>query len=164
MCAGRWPLGTFEHTWARSQHWAMVATPPEQLPISAGLGAVRQALLGLEQARGPVLARVGWETATTRWPEDLVLGMGLGNSRLAAGDLPGAAQAFEAVAARHDSAAAWNNLAELRWRLGQTDAARDAARHAWARAQSDEPAYRAAVQDTLRQLGLAPAGEPQPGR
>lgn len=152
----RWPLQTFEHTWARSGHWAMVASRPEQLPAVADASAVQAGLLGLERARGAAAARPGWEAAAQRWPDALVIGMGLGNSRYATGDLSGAARAFEQVASAHDSAAAWNNLAELRRQLGQTDAAREAARRAWQRALSAEPTFQPAVRDTLRQLGLSP--------
>ena len=94
--------------------------------------------------------------AAARWPDDLVIGMGLGNSRMATGDVAGAMQAFEQVAQRHDSAAAWNNLALLRWQLGQAGAAREAARRAWQRALQAEPAFQPAVRDTLGQLGLSP--------
>ena len=87
--------------------------------------------------------------AAARWPDDLVIGMGLGNSRMATGDVAGAMQAFEQVAQRHDSAAAWNNLALLRWQLGQAGAAREAARRAWQRALQAEPAFQPAVRDTL---------------
>ncbi|WP_022981440.1 PA2778 family cysteine peptidase [Ideonella sp. B508-1] len=152
----RWSLQTFEHTWARSEHWAMVANPPDRLPAMADATAVQESLLSLERARGAAAARPGWEAAAQRWPDALVIGMGLGNSRYATGDLPGAAQAFEQVARTHDSAAAWNNLAELRRALGQPDAAREAARRAWQRALSAEPAFQPAVRDTLRELGLSP--------
>jgi hypothetical protein len=51
----RWPLQTFEHTWARSGHWAMVASRPEQIPSVADASAVQEGLLGLERpaARRP---------------------------------------------------------------------------------------------------------------
>ena len=63
------------------------------------------------------------------------------DTRYASGDLTGAAQAFERVALRHDSAAAWHNLAVARQRLGQREAALVAADRALARAQAVEPQW-----------------------
>ena len=52
-----------------------------------------------------------------------------------------AAIGFERVALRHDSAAAWHNLAVVRQRLGQRAAALAAADRALARAPAAEPQW-----------------------
>jgi ABC-type bacteriocin/lantibiotic exporter with double-glycine peptidase domain len=39
------PMSTFEHTWARGGHWAMVALAPGRLPASTGEAAVLDALV-----------------------------------------------------------------------------------------------------------------------
>lgn len=152
----RWTFNTFEHTWGRSAHWAMGVGRPDQLPATASADAVRTGLLALERATSAATAEPGWAAAAARWPDDLVIGMGLGNSRVATGDVAGATRAFEQVAQRHDSAAAWNNLALLQWQQGQAEAAREAAHRAWQRALHAEPAFQPAVRDTLSQLGLSP--------
>ncbi|GAA0770734.1 PA2778 family cysteine peptidase [Ideonella azotifigens] len=147
-----WPMATFEHTWARSGHWAMAVTPPSRLPATAELPASREAVLALQRVQGAAASLPAWRAAAARWPQDLVLGMGLGNSLYARGDKAEAASQFEALAARLDSAAAWNNLAQVRWELGQPEAARQAAQQAWRRAEQAEPAWADAVGQTLRQV------------
>lgn len=156
--AADWPLATLEHTWARSGHWALGVTRPERLLTAAEPGAVQEALRTLERNQGPAVARPGWEQAWARWPGDLLLGLGTGNSRHACGDLAGAAQAFEQVAQRHDSAAAWNNLALTRQALGDRNGAAAAARQAWRRVEAGETVWREAVQATLDTLGLTRPG------
>ena len=145
-------LRTFEHTWARSGRWAFVVVPPGELPLTAGEAAVTQACIGFEHVAPAPLAARAYEAAQRRWPASLVLALGLGNTRYAGGDVAGAATAFAQAAERHDSAAAWNNLAQAEVRLGRADAARSAARRALARAQTAEPQWLDAARATLAQL------------
>lgn len=151
----RLPLATFEHTWARSRHWAFVALPPGELPATAEPAAVRDALLGFGLVAPPARAVTAWEAAVTRWPDDPVLGLGLGNSLVTAGDLPRAAAAFAAVAQRTDSAAAWNNLAAARLQLGDLPGAEAAAQRAVQRATEAEPAWREAALATQAEVAAA---------
>lgn len=148
----RFAIGTFEHTWARSGHWAFAVTRPGELPRSATEADAQQAALGFERVAAPAQAARAWQSVLERWPANLVAGMGLGNARHAAGDLRGAAAAFEQVAQRHDSAAAWNNLAQTRQELGDAAGARAAAARAVARARSAEPALLDTVLQTQREL------------
>jgi hypothetical protein len=78
-----------------------------------------------------------------------VAGIGLGNALQAAGDLTGAAQAFNAMAEQHDSAVAWNNLARLHLERGASALALAAAEKAVARATRAEPHWLAASRETL---------------
>jgi tetratricopeptide (TPR) repeat protein len=142
-------LRTFEHTWARGGHWAFVAVTPGQLPTSAREQEVVDALVGFERIAEPVAAARAFEGALDRWPANLALAIGLGNSLFAAGRLQPAEAAFAAAAQRHDSAAAWNNLARTRLALGRAEAAREAALHAVARAESAEPQWLQAARETL---------------
>lgn len=150
-------LATFERTWARGGHWAIVTLPPGRLPATVDEAAAVDAAIGFERAAAPAQAVLAYETLLQRWPGNLLAGMGLGNARHAAGDLAGAAVAFEATARSHDSAAAWNNLAQVRLELGARDAALAAAEQALARAEAAEPAWRDAAMATLRQVRAAPA-------
>ncbi|WP_041645629.1 PA2778 family cysteine peptidase [Aromatoleum aromaticum] len=121
---------TFEHTWDRSQRWAFVALPPGRLPATATEDEATRALVAFERNAPPDAAARAYAAALARWPDSLVLAMGLGNARHAAGDKAGAEQAFRDAAARHDSAAAWNNHASVLLELGRRDEARRAAQRA----------------------------------
>lgn len=121
---------TFEHTWDRSERWAFVALPPGRLPASASEEEITRALVAFEHNAPPAAAVEGYLAALRRWPGSLVLAMGLGNARYAAGDLPGAEQAFGEAAARHGAAAAFNNHARVLLELGRRDEARQAAQQA----------------------------------
>lgn len=144
---------TFELTWARGGHWAAVVLPPGRLPVSASEDEALRAAVGFERVAAPAAAARAYEAVLSRWPDSLAARLGLGNSRHAGGDLAGAGQAFEQAAQRHDSAAAWNNLARVRAALGQAEAARDAARRAVARASQAEPQWLAPARATLAAVG-----------
>ncbi len=108
------PLATFEHTWARSGHWAFVALSPGQVPADAEPQAWLQAAAATERVR-PDAAGQAYEAATRTWPGEARAWLGLGNVRYGEGRLDQAGEAFEA-ATRADPALAdaWNNLAQLR--------------------------------------------------
>ena len=131
----------FERTWARGSYWSFVALPPGRLPVTAGEVDAVQAAIGFERVAPAAQAQRVYDSLVERWPDNLLAGLGLGNTRFAGGDAAGAAQAFERVALRHDSAAAWHNLAVVRQRLGQRAAALAAADRALARAQAVEPQW-----------------------
>jgi hypothetical protein len=146
----------FERTWARGSYWAFVALPPGRLPASAAEADAVQAAIGFERVAAPAQALRAYDSIVERWPGNLLAGLGQGNARFAAGDLAGAAQAFERTAARHDSAAAWHNLAAVRLRQGDRAGAQVAAEHALARAQAAEPQWLAAVTTLLAQTQARP--------
>jgi len=138
-------LRTFEYTWARGGRWAIAVLPPERLPATATAADALEAALGFERAAPADRAAQAWRTLLARWPDEVLAGIGLGNSLNAAGDAHGARAAFQAVAERHDSAVAWINLARLRLDAGDRAGARQAAVQAVRRADSAEPAWRAAA-------------------
>ena len=79
----------------------------------------------------PKAARTAYATGLQKWPQHRISLLGLGNTAYAMGQRAEAARAFEATTQAHpDFADAWNNLAQVRLDLGDTDAARDAARRA----------------------------------
>jgi tetratricopeptide (TPR) repeat protein len=145
----------FEHTWARGGHWAFVALRPGQLPASDDEARATDALLAFERVAAPRDAALGYQAASARWPDSLTLAMGLGNTRHAAGDIAGAAAAFDHAARRHDSAAAWNNLARVQWQQGRRDAARASAGRAVRRARDGEPKWLDAALATAQAVGAA---------
>jgi tetratricopeptide (TPR) repeat protein len=125
------PLSTFEHTWKRSDFWGMTVTPPERLPATATEDAAAGALVAFEKIADTGRARRAYEAALRRWPHNLTLQMGGGNTAYATGDLAAAANAFAAAAKDHpDDAAAYNNLAAVLAELGRLDEAQAAAEKA----------------------------------
>ena len=148
-------LSTFEHTWARGGHWAFVALKPGQLPVSASETELTAATVAFERVAPAAVAQRAYDAALLRWPDNLTLAIGAGNSRVAAGDLAAAARHFEAAASRHDSAAAWLNLAEVRLRQLQLPAAVAAARRAVAASEADPTWRDAALQSLARTTAAA---------
>jgi tetratricopeptide (TPR) repeat protein len=125
------PLSTFEHTWARSGFWGIVALPPGQLPATTELKTLLPALIAYEKAAPPQSVRLAYGAALKRWPNTLALQLGVGNSAYAGGDRAAAAEAFRQAASSHpDSGAAFNNLAVVLGELGQLAEARAAAQTA----------------------------------
>jgi tetratricopeptide (TPR) repeat protein len=148
-------LRTFEHTWARAGHWAMVALPPGELGAADDAAAAVDAAVAFERVAAPASAARVYGALLQRWPSSLAAAIGLGHARLALGDLSGAEAAWARAAQQHDSAAAWNNLALLRWQRGDRDGARAALTRALQRTASAEPAFAAAVQSTQHTIDAA---------
>lgn len=122
-------LFAFERTWARGQHWAMLALPPGQLPVTAEPQAYSAAAATLERtdARG---AQRAFAAALQRWPDNRAALLGAGNSAYALGQREAAAQAYRQTVAKHpDFADGWNNLAQVLLELGhRAEASRAIAR------------------------------------
>ena len=128
----RLSMRTFEHTWARGDHWAFVALAPGRLPHTATEAEVARALVAFERQADPAAAVRAYEAGRARWPDNLTITVGHGNSLYRAGRPAEAADAFETAAREHASAAAWINLGTVALELGQRDRARMAAREALA--------------------------------
>lgn len=125
------PLTTFENTWARSDYWAMVALPPGRLPVTAEEDSAVPALVALEKVVAPERAQAAYASGLKRWPDNLTLQLGLGNSAYSAGQLDTAASAFEKAVEMHpQSVPALNNLATVLADKGDLSAARNAAERA----------------------------------
>jgi tetratricopeptide (TPR) repeat protein len=145
-------MRTFEHTWARSGHWAFVALPPGQWPVTAQEREVVDASVGFERVAAPQQAVTVYRSALERFGGNLSLAMGLGNSLHAAGDPRGAADAFRHAAQQHHSAPAWINLASTLLELGEAQSALSAAREAVALGDSRWQAQAEAVQTQAQAL------------
>jgi tetratricopeptide (TPR) repeat protein len=127
------PLFTFEKTWERSNRWGMVTLPPGRLPATAGEAAVVDALLAFEKTSDASHAHKAYASALQRWPHNLALQLGLGNTAYAAGDRRAAAAAFRQATQEHpDNAPAFINLATVLLELGDVKQARQAAENALA--------------------------------
>jgi tetratricopeptide (TPR) repeat protein len=128
--AGSIPLRTFERTWARSQHWAMVALPPDRLPVSQQPTQIFAAAVALERSDPAAALRV-YRSMTQRFPDFEQAWIGLGNVAYAQGELRKSAAGFsKAIELDPQSADAWNNLASALAALGRPCEAARAARRA----------------------------------
>lgn len=107
------PMTTFEHTWARSGYWAMVALPPGRIPVTANEMSFVLAVSAFERAGDPELARISFLAVLERWPGNLTAQIGAGNTAYKMKRLDEAEKAFRRAVQDHpDSVAALNNLAQ----------------------------------------------------
>lgn len=145
-------LATFEHTWARSERWAVRVVAPTQLPATAQPDGWAIAVAALERVDARA-AQTAWSTGLQRWPGHRLSMLGLGNSAYALGDLSRSALAFEAATEAHpDFADAWNNLAQVRLEQAQLPAAREAAARAVALGGPRLAAYQRLQQQIERRM------------
>ncbi len=153
-------LSTFQRTWARSEYWAFVALKPGSLPASDDPDAVAKAIVAFEKNSNKKDAYLSYDAAVKRWPNHLVLLMGLGNSAYALGNYSHATSAFrDATAAHPDSAAAHNNLANMLMMLGDAKAAKLAAEKALALV-GDDQAMRVQIVKTIEEINSYTAKNP----
>lgn len=121
----------FEQTWAPSGRWGLLVLPPRTLPATVTEQTWLEAVVGLERAHRWQAVATAYEVGHERWPSSLGMLIGLGNSRYALNDLPGAEQAFRLAIQQHpEAAAAFNNLAHVLRDAGRDDEARVAAQRA----------------------------------
>jgi hypothetical protein len=145
-------LSAFQRTWARSEHWAFVALAPGQLPASASADDVAQALVAYERTAPAAAKKTAYQAAVQKWPDHLVLLMGLGNAAYAAGDLPLAASSFKRATEAHPaSAAAYNNLANVLLAQKQTSQAEAVARQGLALVGDNEK-LKSQIKQTLAEI------------
>ncbi len=115
---------TFQNTWARSEHWAMVAVPPERVPATAQEARYVAAVNALGKTGKLQEARAAYQAAAVRWPQSLGVQIGLGNVAYLLKRLDEAEQVFRrAVDGHPDSVAALNNLAQTLSDLGRDEEA-----------------------------------------
>jgi hypothetical protein len=125
------PVGTFENTWARGDHWGLLVLPPDRLPATAAEEPWVSAVVGLEKARQWAAAVEGYQTALRQWPQSFSAHIGLGNSYYAMGDLTSATAVLQKTTVRFPlEGVAFNNLAQVLWEQGRKQEALKAARQA----------------------------------
>lgn len=123
-------LSTFERTWARGGHWAMVALLPQQLPETAVEADYVAAAAALERVTAAA-ARQAYAAALARWPANFAARIGTGNAAYALGDLTAAEAAYRRATLDHPQVGdAWNNLAQVQFELGRKNEALIAAQRA----------------------------------
>lgn len=118
-------MSRFNATWARSQHWAMVALAPGQLPVSIQPQAAADSIAAFEKVATAHAALPAWHALTTRWPDYGLGWFALGNALHGDQDPVSAADAFkQATDVDATLAAAWLNLGLTQQGLGEQAAAR----------------------------------------
>jgi hypothetical protein len=77
---------TFVNTWRRSDYWGVVLLPADDIP--AGIDAQRylSAVAAAESAQQYDFAMPAYMAATTRWPDEPLAPLGIGNIHFARGD------------------------------------------------------------------------------
>jgi len=118
------PFAVFEYNWKTEGHWAMVAVPPDRVPVTATEPRFANAVIALERGGQVKNAHIAYSAMLKRWPDSLAAQMGRGNTAYALRDLATAESAFRRAAAAHpDSPAALNNLAQVLAENGQLNEA-----------------------------------------
>ena len=126
----------FARAWHGGGQFAMTVLHPEEIPAHATPARYVEAVAGLEAAGQRQAARTAYESALSRWPDESLPWLGLGNVALAEGDRAAAADAYlRAIMLDPDDAAARNNLAELLLDAGCLDESRRQAERAAALAE-----------------------------
>lgn len=148
-------VGFFEFLWKDGGYWAMAAVPPDRVPATAREEPYAAAAAALERVRRRD-AGEAYRALLSRWPENLVGLIGLGNVEYGAGNLVAAEAAFRRAAAAHpQSAVAFNNLAQTLADLGRLEEAEAAARNAVAIGGATLPAARSTLAQIIEKRSRA---------
>ena len=106
------PFGNFERTWQRGGYWGLVIVPPHEIPVTATVDAFITSIIDMEQTGHLETANMAYRTATSRWPDNIVAHMGLGNTAYALKRYKESAAAYrQLLKVSPGTAEAWNNLA-----------------------------------------------------
>ena len=103
----------FLRSWHKGGRWAVIALPPDQLPVQAEETRWLQAASDLEQTGQTRAASTAYETAASHWHGGLSW-FALANSRYAGGDRQGAEEALRISIERDATfAPGWFNLSQI---------------------------------------------------
>lgn len=157
-------MRTFERTWARADHWAVVVTTPGDLPATANAADYFPAVVALENTSSADVAAPAYEAGLVRWPGDRNLLMAYGNLLYGSGDIAAAAKQFRTAALEHpDFAPAHNNLANTLHELGENEQALIHAQQAIALGGEFQQAYEATLETIRAGTRKSPARIKQKG-
>lgn len=108
------PFTAFERSWMKGGYWAMVALPPDRIPVTATEEGWLTAVLAMARVAEPAAAVRAYASALKRWPDNLAAAVGLANQHHTQGDLPKAAAVLREAQRRHPrSVIVMNNLAQV---------------------------------------------------
>jgi tetratricopeptide (TPR) repeat protein len=156
----RWaaPFDVFERTWQRAGFWALVLVSPETIPATATADRYLLAAHDFEQVGQTDAARMAYQAAVERWPEQAAPWLMQGNLAFSAEDYVGAIDAFQQSILREpNTTSGWNNLAYALDARGCSAQARMALHCAQEVAPDD-----ANVQDSIRELSARAIAQDHP--
>jgi hypothetical protein len=149
------PFAVFEYVWKTDGHWAMVAVPPDRVPVTATEARYGNAVVALERSGNVRNAHVAYNAMLRRWPSSLVGLMGSGNTAYALKDLAAAEAAFRDASRQHPgSAPAFNNLAHVLAERGKLDEAIAAAERAVSLGGPQLPSAQATLDGVRRKAAV----------
>jgi len=112
----------FERTWQRGGHWSLAIVSPGQVPASVNAERFINTLIEFEQTSDTYPAYQGYLSAATKWPSNVLVRIGLGNTAYALGEFRQSEDAYKgALRLSPDMAEAWNNLAYALAQQGKSD-------------------------------------------
>lgn len=151
-------FGTFLHTWARAEYWAMVTPAPGELPATAEPRSLFQALASLEGTSGVEPAIPYWRAAAARWPQSGAYAVGLANAVYANGNTQAAREVLTAALPRvsEGKGVVWNNLANIEAERGDLAEAEAAAESAIAAGGPHVEQFRDTLADIRCRRGRGP--------
>ncbi len=116
----RLPASAFMATWDRSERWARVMLPPDQLPATAEPLEFLMAAHDLETTQQTNAAKLAYSTAAKTWPDQPAALLGSGNLAYQQGHWSEAEKYYRAMTEQFpDISAGWNNLAEALSKQGR---------------------------------------------
>ena len=152
------PFAAHEVVWMRSGYWAMVAVPPERIPVTAEEKSWLSAVAAFERTADARRSRSAYTAFLERWPESVNARIGLANTHYALGELA-QAEAVLREAARRDpqSVVILNNLAQTLSDLGRHEEALPVIEKAAAAGGPFAGAVQKTRETILERLGKKPA-------
>lgn len=149
----------FLRSWDRAQRWAMVALRPGELPAGAEPTAYLEAATDFERVATPAAAERAWQAAADAWPQQPLPHLALGNLAYRDKALARAAAHYrDGLAHNPADPALANNLASVLGELGCPRRA-EALLLPLARRLADDSPWKAAIDDTLEELGAQSGGD-----
>ncbi|HEX7052798.1 MAG TPA: PA2778 family cysteine peptidase [Burkholderiales bacterium] len=149
----RFPMN--ELVWMRSGYWAMVAVPPERIPVTAEEDRWLAALAAYERVAEPRRARIAYERFLERWPGSTGASIGLANTLHAMGELKEAEGVLrEAARLAPDSPVVLNNLAQTLADQGRAEEALPIIERAVAAGGQFADAIKETRQEILKKISL----------
>ena len=108
----RMSFSTFERTWQRVGHWAYILVRPGDIPVTAMPLNYTKASHQLDLSGFKNEALTALRSGASKWPDESIVLMALGNAEYAAGNYKQSSQAFlKEISLDQSNANAWNNLA-----------------------------------------------------
>ncbi|UTV30521.1 PA2778 family cysteine peptidase [Photobacterium atrarenae] len=105
------PIDTFEQTWARAGHWAIMTVKPNEIPVTANASGYLRLVHDFETLH-PEQAVTAYQTAIVQWQDEPLLWLALGNLYYQQKQFKRSVETFrEGLAYHPQQVQLWNNYA-----------------------------------------------------